>query len=172
MKIVVTGAESSGKTTLCCDLADYYNTTFTKECARDYLLTKGSTYEYSDLLAIARKQHFSIIEGQNIFLSKIHLVDTDLLTIKIWSMYKYNNCAPWVVETLENCKPDLYLLCAPDIPWEEDPLRENPNDRKQLFQIYKNEIEDLNVPYEIIAGDREKRMDQAIKTIESIKNSK
>ena len=47
------------------------------------------------------------------------ICDTDLLTIKIWSEYKYGSCDPEIMEFLKNNLPDLYLLASPDFPWEE-----------------------------------------------------
>ena len=171
MRIVITGAESSGKTTLITDLADHFGLSFTTEYARAYLIAKNANYNYSDLLTIAKGQHELIEENKNKILA-IHLDDTDLLTIKIWSEFKYKKCDPWIIKTLKNSKPDLYILCAPDIPWEEDPLRENPNDRQEIFKIFEHEIQELNVPYEIVSGLKHERLDQALSFINSLKKSK
>lgn len=56
LKIVAIGPESTGKSTLCRQLAEYYNTLWCPEYARDYLLTNGVTYTYDDLLTIAKGQ--------------------------------------------------------------------------------------------------------------------
>jgi len=169
VKIVVTGAESTGKTTLASDLAKYYHTTFVTEFARDYLVCQGGVYGYRDLLIIAKGQHDAILRAQDLRPNPI-IVDTDLLTIKIWSEYKYGKCARWIEEALQKYKPDLYLLCTPDIPWEEDPLRENPYDREELDAIYVKEINNLKVPYIRLSGSRSERVQTAIIKIESIKS--
>jgi len=60
---------------------------------------------------------------------------------------------------------DHYFLCKPDIPWEEDPLRENPKDRERLFFIYENQLKELNLPYSILFGNidqRQKRMEEVL----------
>ena len=41
---------------------------------------------------------------------------------------KFNKCEKWILDTKDNYT--YYLLCRPDIPWEPDPLRENPFDRE------------------------------------------
>jgi nicotinamide riboside kinase len=60
---------------------------------------------------------------------------------------------------------DLWMLCTPDIPWEADPLRENPYDRDRLFTVYRDMLDRLRKPYVIIAGDREERIATATAAI-------
>lgn len=55
-KIVVIGPESTGKSTLCEQLAQHYDTAWCPEFARDYLLSNGTNYDYEDLLTIAMGQ--------------------------------------------------------------------------------------------------------------------
>ena len=157
LKIIVTGPESSGKTTLCKALSEHYNLPFTKEFAREYLTDLGKNYLQEDLLKIAVGQ---LKSEQN-----TQLLDTDLITIKIWSEYKYGNCDKWILEQIEKQKTEkrFYLLCTPDIPWEADPLRENPTNRNELLEIYKQELENLGHKFLIIKG--EDRNEQAIESL-------
>ena len=98
-------------------------------------------YEQNDLLKIAQKQ----IEKEK----KFNLLDTDLLTIKIWSEYKYGNCNDWILEKIRNqiSQKRIYILCKPDIKWQYDPQRENQHNREKLFTIYKNELDLLGHKY-------------------------
>jgi nicotinamide riboside kinase len=146
-KIIVTGPESSGKTTLCKSLSKHFNLPFSKEYAREYLDALNRDYNQEDLLKIAKGQ---LKSEQN-----TQLLDTDLITIKIWSKYKYGSCDKWILEQIEKQKSEnrFYLLCKPDIPWKADPLRENPNDREELFEIYKKELESLAQNYFIVEGE-------------------
>jgi len=68
------------------------------------------------------------------------IADTELTVIKIWSEYKYNSCSEFILNSYENQAFDHYFLCKPDIPWEPDPLRENENERDELFQLYLAEL--------------------------------
>ena len=159
-KIIVTGAESSGKTTICKGLSNYYNIPFSEEYSRIYLNTLQRNYNQADLLEIAKGQLKSNQGNQ--------ICDTDLITIKIWSNYKYGNCNNWILEQIEKQKTEnrFYLLCKPDIPWKSDPLRENPTNREELFEIYKEEIEKLKHNYSIIEG--EERIENSISKISSL----
>ncbi|MDC0201777.1 ATP-binding protein [Flavobacteriales bacterium] len=162
-KIIVTGPESSGKTTLCKSLSEHFNIPFTEEYAREYLNKQNGKYTQSDLRRIAKEQLLKeqINEG-------ILICDSDLITIKIWSEYKYGNCNNWILEQIEKQKTEnrFYLLCNPDIPWKADSLRENPTNREELFEIYKEELEKLKHNYSIIEG--EERIKNSISKISSL----
>ena len=153
----MTGPESSGKTTLCRQLSNHFNISFAKEFARSYIDSLERSYIMDDLLVIAREQLESEFNFQ--------ILDTDLITIKIWSEYKYGKCDKWILDQIEKQKSEkrFYLLCSPDIPWEPDNQRKNPNDRKKLFEIYKNELENLKHKYFIVDG--ENRLEKIIKKI-------
>ena len=146
LKIIATGPESSGKTTVCKALSEHFNIPFSKEYAREFLTNLEREYNQNDLIKIA--------EGQLASEHSFKLLDTDLITIKIWSNYKYGNCEKWIIKQIEKQKSEkrIYLLCKPDIPWQADPLRENPTDREELFEIYKQELENLGLTYFIVEG--------------------
>ena len=157
LKIIVTGPESSGKTTLCKALSKHFNLPFAKEYARGFLDELGRNYKQDDLLEIAKGQLLSEHNTQ--------ILDTDLITIKIWSEYKYGSCNKWILNQIKKQKSEnrFYILCNPDIPWEADPQRENPNDREELFEIYKKEIASLGHNYFIVEG--ENRIENSISKI-------
>ena len=146
LKIIITGPESSGKTTLRKELSKHFNFPFSKEYARGYLDELDRDYIIDDLLTIAKGQLQSEISSQ--------LLDTDLITIKIWSEYKYGSCDKWIIDKIEKQKTEkrFYLLCNPDIDWHADNQRENPNDRVEIFKIYKQELENLGHDYFIVEG--------------------
>ena len=160
LKIIVIGPESSGKTTLCNALSKYFNLPFSKEYAREYLEKLNSNYTQDDLLKIAKGQ----LQTEN----GLQLLDTDLITLKIWSEYKYGSCDNWILTQIEKQKIEnrFYLLCSPDIPWQADKQRKNPNDRGELFKIYKQVLDDLEHTYFIVDG--ENRMENSILKISSI----
>ena len=99
LKIIVTGPENSGKTTLCKALSKHFNIHFSEEYAREYIDKLDRTYTQTDLIEIAKGQLQSDLNSQ--------LLDTDLITIKIWSNYKYENCDNWILGILEIFKPKL-----------------------------------------------------------------
>mgnify|MGYP001165441388 FL=1 len=161
-KVIITGPECSGKTTLSEDLSLHYNSLFNNEYARDYIKSLNRSYIIEDLLKIAQKQWEN---EHNNLKQKFLICDTDLITIKIWSEYKFKRCDKWIVEKIEEQKKEkrLYLLCKPDIKWEFDPLRESKFERDILFELYKKELLSLKHSFTII--DKDQRTEKAIKKI-------
>jgi len=154
-KIIITGPESSGKTTLCQSLSNHFNITFAEEFSREYLNKLNRKYDKSDLIKIAKGQLLKEKINKDLL-----IYDTDLITIKIWSEYKYGDCDHWIIEQIEKQKTEkrFYFLCKPDIPWQDDPLRENQEERDEIYEIYKKELDRLSHNYFIIEGkDRLKK---------------
>ena len=56
LKIILTGPESSGKTTLCTKLSKLFEISIVKEYAREYLDSLNRNYSYVDILLIAKNQ--------------------------------------------------------------------------------------------------------------------
>ena len=162
-KIIVTGPECSGKTTLSYSLSKYFNSKLINEFARNYLTNKNNKYNVESLLEIAKNQYK--LENQK---SKTIICDTDLLTIKIWSEYKFGKCDSWILDKINTQKKEqrIYLLCKPDLMWEYDPQRENEYERDEIFNLYKKELISLEHKFCVIKGNN--RLDLAKKYIASI----
>ena len=157
LKIILTGPESTGKTTLCKQLSQHFQIPFVSEYALSYINNLGRRYTKKDILRIAKGQFTS--EQKN---KKLLFCDTDLITLKIWSCFKYNTCDSWILQKIEKQKIEnrFYLLCKPDIPWKAHPQRENPNERQKLFELYKKEIE--NIGHKYIVVEKNKRLQTSI----------
>ena len=165
MRISITGPESTGKSELAKQLADYYNTLWVPEFARGYLDDLGRKYRFEDITEIARKQ-LEMEDSIALKASKSLFCDTDFLVTKIWSLYKYGKCDPWIEEMVLSHRYDLYLLCSPDLPWEDDPQREHPLQREELFGMYHEELKQLKVNFTVISGLGKLRLKNAILAVE------
>lgn len=170
-KIAITGPESTGKSTLAEKLAHHYKTDFVPEYSRTYLENFEGQYTENDVVEIAKGQHNLILEEEKKS-SKILIADTEIVVCKIWVEYVFKHSNKIIDEILKQQDFDLYLLCDIDLPWTYDPLRENPNidERKELFEIYRNTLEQMKVPFEIVSGDDEVRVNNAIKVIEKYRH--
>ena len=170
-KVAITGPESTGKSTLAEKLAHHYKTDFVPEYSRTYLENFEGRYTEDDVVEIAKGQHNLILEEEKKS-SKILIADTEVVVCKIWVEYVFKHSNKVIDEILKQQDFDLYLLCDIDLPWTYDPLRENPNieERKELFEIYRNTLEQMKVPFEIVSGDDEVRVNNAIKVIEKYRH--
>jgi NadR type nicotinamide-nucleotide adenylyltransferase len=165
LKVVITGPESTGKTALCKALANHFKTSYVPEYSRSYLQQKEGNYSQKDLTLIAEGQIKLEDEHQQKHKSLL-ICDTSLEVIRVWSEWKYGNCDEFIINNAVQRTPDLFLLLTPDLLWHPDPLRENPDDRTELFAYYQKTLSEYDAKVVIIRGDREKRLTSAIEAIE------
>lgn len=173
---VLTGPESTGKSTLGYWLAQRLSAPFVPEVARNYLSqqlthpdnanTKSNeTYTYGpdDLRAIAIQQQHAesaALTGD----ATVVVADTDQRVIQLWWAERFPDLPSdfhkaGVSEQLPVKRS--YLLCYPDLVWEPDPLRENPNDRLRLFKQQLHKLEQDQARFRVIWGHGSMRNNRA-----------
>lgn len=157
-RIVITGPESTGKSTLTNALSKEYNTSLVKEYAREYLENLNRSYELEDVLAMAKEQLKQEIES----LDELVFLDTDLTVYAIWIKEKYNLEIDWINDHLSKATNKIYFLCDLDFEWEEDVLREHPKetDRQRLFMMHKTLLEKHKLTHHVISGDLPTRINK------------
>ena len=200
-KIAIIGPESTGKSTLCEELARHYATLWCPEFAREYLLSYGKNYTYDDLLKIAMGQvglEDEYIErviksespevrktipgnkkntsGLPVFRSSLHpslFIDTDMYVMKVWCEFVYGKCHRFILDQIVKRQYDLYLLCKTDLPWVKDELREYPDleTREKLYHFYKDIMINQAVPWVEISGSYPERFQKAITAVDIAMNS-
>jgi len=166
-KIAIIGPESTGKTWLAEKLSQHYKTNWVPEYARHYLNENGPEYTKEDVEGIARKQ----IQKEDEIAAKtrdILICDTNLIVIKVWMEFAYQSCPDWILKEIDNRHYLFHLLTKPDIAWRPDPLREHPDLREELFELYQNELEARSIPYQIIRGQDNDRLLNALKAVNNI----
>ena len=163
--IVFTGAESTGKSTLCKGIAAQLKLDRLDEQARKYLESLKRKYTYNDVLEIAKIQH----QAQTEFLEIPHqynLLDTDLLTIKIWLDDKFEKQHSWIEEEIiKSADKTLYVLCLPDFAWHCDKLREDENRRDEITQLYRDAFTRYKLDYINVNGSVKNRESQVLNHI-------
>ena len=168
-RILILGPESTGKSTLAEMLAQHYAEPWVPEVAREYLEKLDRPYTYEDLLQIG-KQQMNLEDELALTATRFLFCDTDLRVIQVWSQHRYGKVEPWMLEEIARRTYDLILLCAPDLPWQEDPLREHPEleMREAFFAQYLQLTKQSGFPFKIIAGDPVKRMSTGVEAIQSL----
>lgn len=178
-KIVVLGPESTGKSTLCKQLAAHFKSSWVPEYARTYLQDTGNQYQYEDLWEMARGQKL----GEENAIKNYHkmhsataatpypiFIDTDLYVIKIWSEIAFNKCDNRILSRIVESRYDLYLLCDTDLPWTNDPLREYPDlqMRKKIYAYYKDCMVNQHIPWVDIRGNYDERLAKAVQAVNNV----
>ncbi|MCF8219983.1 MAG: ATP-binding protein [Cryomorphaceae bacterium] len=157
-RIAFTGPECSGKSTLAHWLSNELNLPLVPEFARTYLADNPS-YSREDLYAIASGQFTQNHQHDRC------VCDTEMTVMRIWEHVKYGGISTHIQDLTSSESYTLLLLCKPDFPWEDDPLREHPEARNELFDLYVQDLKARQVPYHILAGSLEERKSQLLKLI-------
>lgn len=169
-KIVVIGPESTGKSTLCSQLAAHYKTAWCPEYARAYLNTHGKDYSFNDLLQIAEGQ--LALEDEVLLKASNDLVfiDTNMYVMQVWCEFVFKKCHQFIIDQIVERRYDLYLLCDVDLPWSFDELREYPDEqpRKELYHHYRELMINESTPWADISGDYDERLRKAKAAVEKI----
>lgn len=156
-KVIINGPESSGKTTISEYLVREYNTRYLQEYPRLYLEMLDRPYTREDLMIMAEDISDLVSE---LHPDRLWIIDTDIINIKIWYEHKYGASSAALAK-FEDDHEALHLLCKPDIPWIEDPLRENEYDRDLIFEKYIAYYNNSGLSYHILEGDRQQREEKA-----------
>ena len=162
-KIAFTGPESTGKTTLSKLVSETYNGIYIQEFAREYLEKTKGVYQEEDLVHIAEGQ-FNLNSESNNHTNQLIVSDTDLTVLMVWSLYKYKRIHPRIKQLFELEQFDFLFLCDTDVPWEYDPLREHPNERNEILDLFKRILKENNRNYILLSGSIEDRLEK-IKTL-------
>jgi nicotinamide riboside kinase len=167
--IALTGPESSGKTTLAQWLGELLAVPVVPELARD-MLSAGTAYGRIELLEIISAQLALEAEIRRTH-SGLLICDTDLLVLQIWWQEKFGELPTELRAARQQLAPRGYLLTQPDLPWQPDPLRENPNDRERLYELYLAELTAGPWPYAIVVGAGDARRQSAMAGLLSLTNA-
>lgn len=166
-RVVLTGSESVGKTTLAEKLAKKYQTNWVPEYAREYLEKKTSPMSMDDFIPIA-KGHINLEYERSKYANRFLFVDTDLVTTKVYLKRYYEVEDPFITKHASNLKYDLSLFLDIDIPWEPDALRDLGGEREQMKSMFETAMKEAKREYSIISGDFETREKKAVEKISEL----
>jgi NadR type nicotinamide-nucleotide adenylyltransferase len=166
--IVITGAESTGKSTLTEQLAIHFGAPFMPEIARTYVEQLNRKYTFNDVEQIAKQQVEFL---NNIKKQPVPMVfaDTWLIITKIWFEFVFNKKPEWLVDEIQKTKIDLFLVCDTDLQWVEDPVRENGGENRNILQkLYIKNIVEFGFSYKIVNGNGSDRLSKAINFVNEL----
>lgn len=165
-KIAIVGPESTGKSTLTKQLAKYYRVAWVPEYARYYCAGLTAPCTLQDEVNMFYGQ--VALEDAVLATSESDFIfcDTTFITVKIWSDAFFGSTPPVVLNALTENAYDFYLLLDIDLPWEDDPLRDFPDQREHFMQVWKDELNALKANYRIVKGLNEDRLMVAVKEID------
>lgn len=172
IRVVLFGPESTGKTTLSRQLAEYYQAPWVPEFARDFLQDKwdrtGEICSKEDLIPIAigqvQSENEAALKAENLL-----FCDTDVLETLAYSYWYFGADADPRLEAAARLGVyDLYLLTYIDTPWASDDLRDQPDTRPEMFSHFKDCLERFGRNFVILKGNPRQRFDTAVSYINEL----
>ena len=179
--VAILGAESTGKTTLCRDLATHFDSPWVSEYMRTYLQAKWDeeqlTCTWQDLLPIAQGQMalentLSQQLAQTSDEPHYLFCDTSLFELMVYANWYYGDCPAALTHAALTHHYDLILLTEVDIPWVADDLRDSPNQREEISAYFASHLHTYQKPFQRVGGDRQQRVQQVLAHLAAIKNQK
>jgi HTH-type transcriptional repressor of NAD biosynthesis genes len=164
-KICIYGPESTGKTTLAKQLAEYYGTEWIPEYARVWIEKNGFAFTYKDMERFGRGQvriEKEACKKANRFL----FCDTDSITTSIYSQNYFGKIPALVKKLAEKNRFDLYLFTEIDLPWKKDKLRDLGHKRREMRDTFKKALIERNIPFEVVKGKGPERLRSAVRAID------
>jgi NadR type nicotinamide-nucleotide adenylyltransferase len=169
IKVVLTGSECTGKTTLVRALAEFYDVPVSREYSREFVERSGRSPRVEDVDEIARGQ--IELEDEAIRRAEdVVLLDTDLLSTLVYSRHYYGDCPGWIARTFSTRVADMYLLAGIDVPWREDGLHRDRGDaRSELQDLFRNELRVRNLDFVELHGPHEARLRAARAVVDKLR---
>jgi HTH-type transcriptional regulator, transcriptional repressor of NAD biosynthesis genes len=177
LRIVLIGAESTGKTTLCVALAAHYGTVWVAEYGREHWENKiaaqntppGETPAWTDdeFIHIAEEQQRRENEAAT-RATRVLICDTNAFATATWFERYAGTRHPGVDAIGARDQVDLYLIPSPDVPFVQDGVRDGEKIREWMHARFLELIRANGTPYVLITGAWDARLPQAIAAIDSL----
>ncbi|MFN7986724.1 MAG: ATP-binding protein [Thermoanaerobaculia bacterium] len=164
-RVVVIGSECTGKTTLARSLAARFSAPWVGEFCRGYQDAKGTPLDAADVEPIARGQ-VAEADAAEAGAGELLVLDTDLVSTAVYARHYYGSCPAWIEEACRARRADLYLLCAPDLPWEADGQRDRGDRREEMHRLFAGALAGLDAPIRVVSGTGAAREDAAAAAVE------
>ena len=164
-RVVITGAESTGTTTLARALAERLGTVWVPEVGRAVSEARGMPYVWTDVdfEVIARRQQRDEDRAARIS-GPILVCDTDALATCIWQE-RYMGRSTGPVETIAASRSyALSVLTSDDIPFVQDGLRDGEHLRGWMTGRFRERLRD---PWIEVRGSVAERVDQVLTALSS-----
>lgn len=167
LRVVVTGSEGTGKTTLARALAARFSAPWIPEFARSYAETVGRPLDASDVEPIASGQlalEDSVLRSRH----ALTILDTDLLSTLVYAQHYYGTTPSWMASVVRQRLGDLYLLADIDVEWQPDDVRDQPHTRAEIQNRFRDQLRVFNARVVDVRGSPEVRLETAVRAVQEL----
>ena len=166
-RVVLTGSESTGKSTLAARLAEHYGAVLVPEFVRGFAVQKGGEITFADHGPITKGQ-MALEDELTLGVSGLIIQDTDLLSTVVYCRHYFGTCPAWILHEASRRAPDLYLLCEIDLPWVADGVRDRGDRREEMQQLFRDAVAASGARFTTILGSGDARFEAALRAVDSL----
>ena len=166
-KVVLTGSESTGKSELAARLGAHFHAPVAPEFVRQFAAQRGGTLTFADHGAIATGQMAA--EDKAIAKARdLVILDTDLVSTVVYCDHYFGKVPEWIEQKARDRLADLYLLCAADIPWQPDGVRDRGDRRDEMEELFRARLRQYNALVVDVRGEGDSRFEAAVNAIQRL----
>lgn len=170
-RVVLTGSESVGKTTLAAQLAVHYGVLAVPEFVREYAAQKGAPLDFRDHGPIAKGQ-MALEDDYRARATaagdRLLIQDTDLVSTVTYCHHYFGRCPQFIEDAAVERRPALYLLLDIDVPWVHDGVRDRGDRRDEVQQLFVDTLARLGAPVQLVSGSWDDRFRSAVHRIDTL----
>jgi hypothetical protein len=169
--LVVTGSESTGKSTLAARLAEHYDAVLVPEFVREYAVHKGAPITEGDHWPIARGQTLAEQRAQAHAQDtgrRLVVLDTDLVSTVAYAHHYTGQCDEGIEMLARERLAHRYLLLDIDVPWVPDGVRDRGDRRGELHDAFIRTLRRFGAPTTLIRGSWDERLATAIRVTDTM----
>ncbi len=170
-RVCIVGAESTGTTTLARALAEALQTVWVSEYGREYSelkRTKSDVGWRTEEFAVIAREQMSREDTAARKANRILICDTNGFATNLWHRRYVGHSSPTVEEITRPVRCDLYLLTGDEIPFVADGLRDGEGIRHEMHGWFEEALAAQPVPWQIVRGSHERRMEEALGRIRGL----
>lgn len=176
-KVLIIGAESTGKSTLTERLSQYYTDKgldvgmileFAREWIDDILDGDMNRLEFEHITHFGKTQMSLVKLAVSLKEHDVIFSDTDAIVSSVFQNIYYGKIDEELLEIANNENWDLILFTQPDVPWIDDGQRDLGDRREEVNNIFKHELEKRSFKYVEVKGNWEERFNIATEAVDSI----
>lgn len=172
-KVVLMGAESTGKSTLAARLAAEFGTEHVQEYGREHYAARGGHLDLDDYVTIARI-HRQLEDDAALRADRYLFVDTNAITTMFFSHYYNRESLPELHRLADDCASRYahVIVCDDDIPFEQDGWRDNLVWRGRMQGMVLHDLAVRGIRYDIVSGSLDQRVAQVRAVLEGSTDAK
>lgn len=172
-RIVVTGAESTGTTTLALALAEALDCPYVPEYGRDYTQQRSKVsdtpWREEELVHIAQEQIRLENEAATLSPNGWLIADTDALTTTLWHERYFGEPTTELLQaSAKQADPFCYIITGDEIPFEADEIREGGRARHEMHRKLREKIASRGQPFLEVTGPLDDRVKKALAFLKSL----